>query len=191
VNAIAQTQKTASEFVVEADPWREEILDTVEAWRVGNAEREIKSTRTWDGHRIPHALIARDLYHQESWTLRPLVEGRDVDRQVVRSPNELLHLGPRKPTKPVACDRVAVCESGPLVTHYRIVLVLAEHPTARVASCMVQAKVVPQLVEERLPTDSCPKILGPPVPIITRGWVRSAGRERAPRCNDHRVLVAP
>jgi len=56
---------------------------------------------------------------------------------------------------------------------------------------MTEPKIVPQFVEERLPSDGLAKIMGPSIPIITRGRVRRCSREAAPGCNNHRMLVLP
>mmetsp|Transcript_82230 Transcript_82230/g.232719 ORF Transcript_82230/g.232719 Transcript_82230/m.232719 type:complete len:221 (+) Transcript_82230:144-806(+) len=108
MNAVDQRQKTSGVVVVEADPRRFCLLDTVYVWGVGHTEGQVKGRCACDSCCAPHTFIAWDFHHQKVWALRSLVEGRELDCQVVRPSNEVRYVGLCDPTEPVARNRIAV-----------------------------------------------------------------------------------
>lgn len=143
MDAIHQRQTFVSEFVVGEDGVGL-APNSVQAWRVADAEGEVESALACCRRCHPCALIAREPREQEIWPFGPLVEGGQGDRHDVGPPSELHHLGPREPAESVSRDRRGV--SGPplsLISHDRIVQVLVERPCGLIASCMVESPIVP------------------------------------------------
>jgi len=107
MDAVRQDETPASDHIVKKNRFGL-TPNPVQAWPVLHTEGEVESARTCDRSTRPYTLIARNFHHQKWCTSRPLVESRDVDRVVVRAPNELLDLGSREPAHPVARHRIRV-----------------------------------------------------------------------------------